>query len=217
MDLKHSAFHARVSMKTPRMTKIRMPDIGRPFQSDSHIPPMLRVPSFTSSPMQHALKACSVLHSRLPESISAAVYALQASLGSGHHGRVHVGPGNVHQILRVVSTLPNQFPWYSIRIAAFAGEPAVVITGEFTWDLAAPATLMDINLTVPAGGFVAIVGPTGTSAPHPGTALNRQNPACRVASVTLMDIGRDSRRRRLCRHCRPRRWAASVLRWRRST
>lgn len=42
-----------------------------------------------------------------------------------------------------------------------AGEPAVIVKGEFTWDLASPATLMDMDVTVPAGSFVAIVGPTG--------------------------------------------------------
>ena len=37
----------------------------------------------------------------------------------------------------------------------------MVLKGEFTWDLAAPATLMDMDVSVPAGSFVAIVGPTG--------------------------------------------------------
>lgn len=52
--------------------------------------------------------------------------------------------------------------WQS-QLCLPAGEPAVIIKGEFTWDLAAPATLMDTDVTVPAGSFVAIVGPTGDS------------------------------------------------------
>lgn len=56
-------------------------------------------------------------------------------------------------------TLPPEVPCP----ATHAGEPAVVVKGEFTWDLAAPATLMDLDVSVPAGSFLAIVGPTGTA------------------------------------------------------
>jgi hypothetical protein len=59
----------------------------------------------------------------------------------------------------------------SISVDVSAGEPAVVVKGEFTWDLAAPATLMDMDVSVPAGSFVAIVGPTGGCTAHPGQPL----------------------------------------------
>ena len=36
------------------------------------------------------------------------------------------------------------------------------MAGEFTWDRAAPASLVDIDLSVPAGALVAIVGQTGS-------------------------------------------------------
>ncbi len=49
-------------------------------------------------------------------------------------------------------------------LCKIAGEPAIIVKGEFTWDLAAPATLMDIDVEIPAGGFVAVVGSTGASA-----------------------------------------------------
>ncbi|CAL8468910.1 g8451 [Coccomyxa elongata] len=42
------------------------------------------------------------------------------------------------------------------------GEAAVRVAGEFTWDRAAPASLVDIDLSVPAGALVAVVGQTGS-------------------------------------------------------
>lgn len=36
------------------------------------------------------------------------------------------------------------------------------VAGEFTWDRAAPASLVDIDLSVPAGALVAVVGQTGS-------------------------------------------------------
>lgn len=36
------------------------------------------------------------------------------------------------------------------------------MAGEFTWDRAAPASLVDIDLSVPAGALVAVVGQTGS-------------------------------------------------------
>jgi hypothetical protein len=66
-----------------------------------------------------------------------------------------------HNIKSVVHT-----GYKSACLALFAGEPAVVVKGEFTWDLAAPATLMDMDVSVPAGSFVAIVGPTGGCIPN---------------------------------------------------
>lgn len=36
------------------------------------------------------------------------------------------------------------------------------MAGEFTWDREAPATLLDIDLSVPRGALVAIVGQTGS-------------------------------------------------------
>ena len=44
------------------------------------------------------------------------------------------------------------------------------LRGEFTWDLAAPATLVDLDLTVDSQSFVAVVGPTGRARPQPGAA-----------------------------------------------
>ena len=35
------------------------------------------------------------------------------------------------------------------------------LNGEYTWDLSQPATLVDLDLTIRSGAFVAIVGPTG--------------------------------------------------------
>lgn len=35
------------------------------------------------------------------------------------------------------------------------------VQGEFTWSEESPAALMDIDVSVPAGSFVAIVGSTG--------------------------------------------------------
>ena len=45
---------------------------------------------------------------------------------------------------------------------ACTGEAAVRVAGEFTWDRAAPASLVDIDLSVPAGALVAVVGQTGS-------------------------------------------------------
>jgi len=42
-----------------------------------------------------------------------------------------------------------------------AGEPAMKLNGEYTWDLSQPATLVDLDLTIESGAFVAVVGPTG--------------------------------------------------------
>lgn len=36
------------------------------------------------------------------------------------------------------------------------------VAGEFTWDRAAPASLVDIDLSVPSGALVAVVGQTGS-------------------------------------------------------
>lgn len=36
------------------------------------------------------------------------------------------------------------------------------VAGEFTWDKGAPASLVDIDLSVPAGALVAVVGQTGS-------------------------------------------------------
>ncbi len=36
------------------------------------------------------------------------------------------------------------------------------VVGEFTWDRAAPASLVDIDLSVPKGALVAVVGQTGS-------------------------------------------------------
>ena len=35
------------------------------------------------------------------------------------------------------------------------------VNGEYTWDLSQPATLVDLDLTIESGAFVAVVGPTG--------------------------------------------------------
>lgn len=50
-------------------------------------------------------------------------------------------------------------PWHHGLLAA--GETAVKVVGEFTWDLHAPASLVGIDMQVEAGSFVAIVGATG--------------------------------------------------------
>ena len=47
-----------------------------------------------------------------------------------------------------------------------AGETAIHLNGEFTWDLNSPATLVDIDVVVPTGGFLAVVGPTGKQSPE---------------------------------------------------
>lgn len=41
------------------------------------------------------------------------------------------------------------------------GDEALRVRGEFTWSEDSPAALMDIDVSVPAGSFVAIVGSTG--------------------------------------------------------
>jgi energy-coupling factor transporter ATP-binding protein EcfA2 len=62
--------------------------------------------------------------------------------------------------LHVLTSIAGEFDgWVLIGVA---GEAAVRLAGEFTWDIEAPATLMDIDLSVPAGAFVAIVGQTGS-------------------------------------------------------
>ena len=43
-----------------------------------------------------------------------------------------------------------------------AGETAIRLAGEFTWDTEAPASLVDIDLSVPKGSLVTIVGMTGS-------------------------------------------------------
>ena len=35
------------------------------------------------------------------------------------------------------------------------------LNGEYTWDLNQPAALVDLDLTIRSGAYVAIVGPTG--------------------------------------------------------
>jgi energy-coupling factor transporter ATP-binding protein EcfA2 len=45
---------------------------------------------------------------------------------------------------------------------SLAGETAIRLAGEFTWDREAPATLLDIDLSVPKGALVAVVGQTGS-------------------------------------------------------
>jgi len=42
------------------------------------------------------------------------------------------------------------------------GETAVRLAGEFTWDEGAAASLVDIDLAIPAGALVAVVGQTGS-------------------------------------------------------
>ncbi|KAK9802963.1 hypothetical protein WJX72_012534 [[Myrmecia] bisecta] len=42
------------------------------------------------------------------------------------------------------------------------GQTAIQLTGEFTWDKAAPPSLLDIRLALAAGSLVAVVGPTGS-------------------------------------------------------
>ena len=43
-----------------------------------------------------------------------------------------------------------------------AGETAIRLAGEFTWDEGAPASLVDIDLAITAGSLVAVVGQTGS-------------------------------------------------------
>ena len=43
-----------------------------------------------------------------------------------------------------------------------AGETAIRLAGEFTWDEGAAASLVDIDLSIPAGALVAVVGQTGS-------------------------------------------------------
>jgi ABC-type Mn2+/Zn2+ transport system ATPase subunit len=38
----------------------------------------------------------------------------------------------------------------------------VRLAGEFTWDIDAPASLVDLDLSVPRGSLVAVVGMTGS-------------------------------------------------------
>ena len=35
------------------------------------------------------------------------------------------------------------------------------LNGEYTWDLNQPATLVDLNVIIRSGAYVAVVGPTG--------------------------------------------------------
>ena len=48
------------------------------------------------------------------------------------------------------------------RYRLCAGETAIRLAGEFTWDEGAPASLVDIDLAIPAGALVAVVGQTGS-------------------------------------------------------
>jgi ABC-type multidrug transport system fused ATPase/permease subunit len=41
-------------------------------------------------------------------------------------------------------------------------KPAICIHGDFSWDPAKPPALTDLNLSIPKGTFVAVVGPTGS-------------------------------------------------------
>ena len=50
---------------------------------------------------------------------------------------------------------------YQPTPAERAGEPAMRLNGEYTWDLKQPATLVDLDVTIRSGAFVAVVGPTG--------------------------------------------------------
>lgn len=44
-----------------------------------------------------------------------------------------------------------------------AGEAAVKVEGEFSWDESSPPALVDMKFQAPAGALVAVVGPTGQS------------------------------------------------------
>ena len=46
--------------------------------------------------------------------------------------------------------------------AARHGDPAIILVGDYTWDSRALPTLVDVELKVPAGQLVVVVGTTGS-------------------------------------------------------
>eukprot|EP00884_Botryococcus_braunii_P007520 jgi/Botrbrau1/1676/Bobra.116_2s0020.1 len=56
----------------------------------------------------------------------------------------------------------NEEPPLAQLAPSAPGEDAVVLEGDFTWDYDNPPCLIDINLKVPAGSLVAVVGSTGS-------------------------------------------------------
>ena len=57
---------------------------------------------------------------------------------------------------------PKSYETLKSRTRLCAGETAIRLAGEFTWDEGAPASLVDIDLAIPAGALVAVVGQTGS-------------------------------------------------------
>ena len=55
--------------------------------------------------------------------------------------------------------------WFNSTVV-LSGEPAMRLNGEYTWDLGQPATLVDMDVIIRSGAFVAIVGPTGGVCQH---------------------------------------------------
>lgn len=50
------------------------------------------------------------------------------------------------------------FAWCLVR----AGDVAIKVSGDFTWDPDKPPTLTGLNLRITKGQLVAVVGPTGS-------------------------------------------------------
>jgi ATP-binding cassette subfamily B protein len=44
----------------------------------------------------------------------------------------------------------------------YTGDVAIKLQGDFTWDPDKPPTLTGLNLSIPKGQLVAVVGPTGS-------------------------------------------------------